>query len=156
EDAGADRRLDSGAATFVVAAAGPALVREVRAGTADAGVTVVVPAPTVDGAAAGGERDRTIAVETTGPVRTELLVTGRLGRDLAYGARLAASAGAPWLRIQLTLTSLSRQPYSRVRSAPITVATGAGSAQVGLDGGGVRRFDSLARAHRLEQRDAGP
>jgi hypothetical protein len=148
-----DRVLDAGPVGFVVPKSGTPLLRAVRRGGAELPIRVDEPGPVIDGVDQSGVRDRHLSVETDGPVRTELLVSGRYASDLTYDARLAAFAGTPWLRVQLTLTSLSQRPYSHIRSFPLAIGFGADAGELGL-GSSVRRFASLASPHRVAQPDA--
>jgi hypothetical protein len=109
---------------------------------------------TADGGDGGqaAEGDWQIRVETEGPVRTELLATGRDANDLAYELRIAAFAGTRWLRLQLTVTSLSSRTYLPIRSLPLVVGVPATHAAAGL-GGATKAFD-LDRSHDVVQPDA--
>ena len=86
--------------------------------------TVAVPTLAADGGTSDPVAGARVTVETDGPVRTELLVRSRYADDLAWEARVAAFAGSPALRVQLTLTSLANRPYTRIRSFRLPVTAG--------------------------------
>jgi hypothetical protein len=127
--------LDSGALAVDVARTPAGVFRELRLGARSVPVRLARPLAVLGAAKLvdpGGEWQ--LGVETEGPVRTELLLGGRDGNDLAYELRIASFAGARWLRLQLTVTSLASHPYTSIRSFPLTVEVGVTGATVGIDG----------------------
>jgi hypothetical protein len=126
--------LDSGGLAVEIARKAPALLREVRLGARAVPIGFPRPHAVVDGGSATDGSDWQIDVETEGPVRTELLATGRDANDLAYELRIASFAGTRWLRLQLTVTSLSSRPYTAVRSLPLAIDLPVSRAAVGVDG----------------------
>jgi len=145
----AGQRIATGALDALVARDG-ALVRDLQPGAAQVGRPTLT-ADDVTGQDAGNSR---LSVETQGPVRTELLLTGRHAGDLVSEVRLAAFAGSPAIRMQLTLTSLSDRPYTRIRSLLLPIGGAFATGVLGL-GGAARRFP-LDEPHGVEQLDAGP
>jgi hypothetical protein len=145
--------LDSGALAVEVARGPASLLREVRLGGHPVPIRLARPLVVLDAAKLtdpGGEWQ--IGVETEGPVRTELLLSGRDGNDLAYEVRIASFAGTRWLRLQLTVTSLSSRPYTPIRLLPVVVDVAASRAAVGIDG--ATKTLSLDRPHDVVQPDA--
>jgi hypothetical protein len=148
--------LSSGRVGLEIARTPPAFFRKLHLGDAVLPIELAAPALTADDAKHDGAevRDWTVGIETQGPVRTELLVTGRDSTGVAYEGRLAAFAGTPWVRLQLTVTALADRSYTRIRSLVLNLATGLPfrRALIGLDGG-PKAFD-LAASHGLAQLDA--
>jgi len=149
------RVLDSGALRVTVPAGGEALLADLAAGAVRLSGTVPLPALAVDGAPGGAPSHEGVTVETEGPVRTELLVTGRYPAGIAYEVRIAAFAGEPFLRLQHTITNLADPHYAPLRSLLLAVPGHFTEAAVGIDGGR-RPLAALARGHQLRHTDAMP
>src|SRR3989442_725652 len=113
------------------------------------------PAAGVGGPPGGAPAPDGVAVETEGPVRPELLVTGRYPAGIAYEVRIAAFAGERFLRLQHTITDLADPHYAPLRSLLLTVPGHFTEAAVGIDGGR-RVLGELARGHELRHTDATP
>ena len=146
--------LTSGPLELTVPRDATATLRSARLKGRPALGEVPVPDPAVAEQSPGALRDLRSGIETEGPVRTEVLLQGRYPSDLTFELRIAAFAGQPWVRVQLTLTSFSSRSYSRITSFPFTVRGRFASGAVGV-GGGARRFEDLKEAHTLAQWDAG-
>jgi rhamnogalacturonyl hydrolase YesR len=145
--------LSTGVVSALVPKDASALLEDVRIGDAPAGVGVARPAFVLDGVTSGDDvRDPHLGIETEGPVRTEVLLTGRDASDLVWEARIAAFAGVPSLRVQLTLTSLSTRPYTHVRSFLVAV-NGADFTEGALGVGGTTRRFPLDEPHEIFQPD---
>jgi hypothetical protein len=148
--------LSSGPIGLAVTRTPAGFFRKVRIGDADLPMELAPPALEADGLKRDDPdvRDWRIAVETEGPVRTELLFTGRDPGDIALEGRVAAFAGTPWVRLQLTITSLSDRSYTRIRSLVLTLESGSAFRRgaLGLDGH-AKPFD-LDAPHGLAQLDA--
>ena len=117
-----------------------------------------IPPPTlhVEGAAPATPTIARVAVETAGPVRTELLVSGRYPQGIDYEARLAVFAGQPWLRLQLTVTDMADAEFAPVRSLALALGGPFTRAALGVDGA-ARAFNPLgADHHELVQADPEP
>src|SRR5258707_198132 len=99
-----------------------------------AGPAVVGPHRRASHFRAGVSRART-AVEAEGPVRTELLLTGRYPQGLTYEVRIAAFAGQPFLRIRHTITDMADVHYAPLRSFALAVPGHFTTAAAGIDGG---------------------
>ena len=153
-DAGPDWRVETGGVELTIPRAAPTLLRSVRLGNGPAQPLGVGYGATID-----AERENqsvtsaTALTETSGPVRTEFLLTGRDAHDLAYEARVAVLAGIPGLRVRLTVTSLSTHAYTRITSLPITVEGGLSAGLVGI-AGTARHFVPLDGPHVFRQLDA--
>ena len=150
------RVLDSGALRVTVPSRGTALLADLTAeGTRVAG-PVALPDLVVDGVRGGPPgRDR-MAVETEGPVRTELLATGRYPQGMAWEVRVAAFAGQRFIRLQHTVTNVADPHYAPVRSFALVVPGKFDRAEVGIDGGS-RAIPALdAEPHELFHDDATP
>src|SRR5438876_3666017 len=156
-EAGRDgaRVLDTGALRVTVPARGEALLADLAAGPVRLAGAVPLPALAVDRARRGAPSHEGVTVETEGPVRTELLVTGRYPAGIAYEVRIAAFAGERFLRLQHTITDLADPHYAPLRSLLLTVPGHFTEAAVGIDGGR-RTLGELARGHELRHTDATP
>lgn len=145
------RVLDTGPVAVAIPANGDALIDAVRHDGSELLGRVALPAldvGTVEQAAPAS-----VAVETSGPIRTELLLKGRYPSGIAYEARLAVFAGQPLVRLQLTITSMADRAYVPVKGLVVTLPGTLRDAVVGIDGSS-QRFDAIARAHTFLQRDA--
>lgn len=131
-----------------------ALFAGIAAGDARMGA-IAEPELVVDGVRGGPAGRATLAVETEGPVRTEILLGGRYPAGMAYEVRVAAFAGEPFLRVAHTITNLADALYAPVRSLRLVVPGTFTSAAVGLDGL-ARPLGSLTAVHRVVHRDATP
>jgi hypothetical protein len=151
---GGDVVLDTGALRVVVPADGSAVVREITAGRARVGA-IALPALRADGVAPGAPVPSAVRVETDGPVRTELLLTGRDGAGVDSELRLAVFAGQRIVRLQHTVTHRGAPGYLPVRALPLVVPGHFDAAAFGIDAG-VRRFAPLAGPHVLRHADAAP
>jgi len=149
-DEGPGVQLTAGVLDALVPRSGPALVRDVVAG----GATLQIGRPvlTVDDVDGNEARDTRFEIETQGPVRTEIVTAAHHASDLVWEARIAAFAGTPWLRVQLTVTSFSSRHYSRIRRLLLPVTGEFTSAALGV--GGAPRRTTLATPHAVEQLDA--
>jgi hypothetical protein len=152
ETAGAARTLDSGSLRVVVSGGG-AMIDELAGGAAKIG-PLAAPRLIVEGLKSEEPAPGDVEVETEGPVRTELLVTGRYPQGFVYEARVAAFAGQPFVRLQVTLTSMVDRSFSPLRRfgffIPATVAAG----EFGIDGAAHRV--SASTTHALRHDDATP
>jgi hypothetical protein len=148
------RTLDTGAITVTIPADGAALASGVVAGGRRLGPIAL---PTLRIGSEDGERPSPgrVAVETEGTVRTELLLTGRYPRGVAYEARVAVFAGQPFLRLRHTITNLADALYAPVRSLALVVPGSFTSATLGIDGG-ARPLASLGEPHELRHDDTTP
>jgi hypothetical protein len=148
------RRLDSGALRATVPGRGTVLLADLTAADTRLAGPVLLPSLVVEGRhGAPPSRDR-LAIETEGPVRTELLLTGRYADGIAYELRIAAFAGQQFLRLRLTLVNLGDARYAPLRSLALAFPGPFTAVAVGLDGG-TRDLD-LAAAHELIHLDATP
>jgi hypothetical protein len=134
--------LDAGPVRVALPAGGDAPVVELTLAGATDGVAVSLPLLGFDGARPEAARGREIAVESSGAVRTELVVRGRYPQGLGYEVRIAAFAGQPFVRLQHTLTNLADPPYALVGTLALGVTGGIARAIAGLDGAG-RPFQEL-------------
>ncbi len=146
------RTFDTGAVTISVPANGDALLAGVR----DDGTTLLgrVPLPSLDAGTVEAPAPDRATVETSGPIRTELLLSGRYPNGIAYEARLAVFAGQPFVRLQLTLTSMSDRPYVPIKALALTLAAALQDAAVGIDGTSTRFTTLDGQPHTFLQRDA--
>jgi hypothetical protein len=145
------RRLTTGPLSLFVPNDGSALATDVLLDDG-ARATVAIPTLAADGGTSDPVAGARVTVETEGPVRTELLIRSRYADDLAWEARVAAFAGSPVLRVQLTLTSLTNRTYTRIRSFRMPVT--AGDLTTGYLGvGGASRKVGLDATHAIEQLD---
>ncbi|MGH7893532.1 MAG: hypothetical protein ACREQL_02635 [Candidatus Binatia bacterium] len=150
-----DYVLATGEVEITVPRTGDVLIASARTGPAPGFGPIAVPTPAVEGAPEGKPRDPSARLETDGPVRSEILLSGRYPSDLAYDARLAVFAGSPVVRLQLTVTSRATRPYSRIRSLPLVIPGRFEAGSIGV-GGDPQRYPALPRAHELRQTDASP
>lgn len=146
--------IDTGAIRVAIPASGDALATSVVAGERQLSGKIPLPALVVADGPAQAPAPGDVAVETEGPVRTELLLRGRYPCGIAYEARVAAFAGEPAIRLQLTLTSLADEAYIPLRAVTLALPGPFTSAEIGVDGAATR-FASLAQPHRLTQVDVG-
>jgi hypothetical protein len=147
------KTLSTGVVSALVPNDAAALLQDLRIGDAPAGVVLARPALRLDGVEGGdGARDARLTVETEGPVRTELLLSARHPSDLVWEARIAAFAGVPWLRIQLTLTSQATRSYTHIGSLAL-VASGTDFTEGALGVGGRARQFALGDPHEIVQPD---
>jgi hypothetical protein len=116
-------------------------------------VPLVLAPLALDGGGGGAPGAPSIAVETDGPVRTELLLRGRYPSGVDYEARCAVFAGQPFVRVRLTVTDVADAPFLALRSLALDAPGAFERAAVGLDGRG-RRFASLDPPHELVQPDS--
>ena len=144
-------RLTTGPLSLSVPNDGSALAKDVLLDDG-ARASVAVPTLAADGGTSAAVPGARVTVETEGPVRTELLLRGRYADDLAWEARVAAFAGSPVLRVQLTLTSLANRTYTRIRSVRLPV-TAADPTSGFLGVGGASRKVALDGTHAIEQLD---
>ncbi|MCW5891929.1 MAG: hypothetical protein KIT14_15505 [bacterium] len=150
---GAAQQLDTGPLTLTVPGDGAALATTLRTGGTTLLARLPLPALTLaDGAAVPPVPAGPPSVETDGPVRTELLLRGRYGTELAYEARIAVFAGQPVVRLQLTLTHLGASHDVAIRSLALDVAGSFDEGAMGVDGA-VKRFRTLVDPHALRQLD---
>lgn len=147
------RVLDAGPIQVTVPGAGTTLV-ELAAGPHR--LPIALPTLDVERAAPARATVARVAVETAGPVRTELVVTGRYPQGVDYEARLAVFAAKPWVRLQLTVTNMADAEFAPIRSLALAFAGPFARAALGVDGAG-RLFTLLgAEHHDLVQADAAP
>ncbi|TMB51726.1 MAG: hypothetical protein E6J56_18430 [Deltaproteobacteria bacterium] len=153
-DTAAGRVLDTGALRVTVPVSGPTLAELAH----DDGAVQPIAAPTLllDGAPPATPAIVRVAVETVGPVRTELLVTGRYPQGIDYELRLAVFAGEPWVRLQLTITDMADAEFAPVRSLALAALGPFARASLGIDGNArtvqIRGNDR----HELRHADAEP
>jgi hypothetical protein len=102
-----------------------------------------------EGAMAGA-----LTVETSGPVRTEVLVTGAFPSGLDYEVRLAVFAGLPLVRVRHTLINRGRQPTAEVVSLRTPVSLPARSGVLSVDGHAISIARLGPQARVVYQRDA--
>ena len=153
EERAETRVLDAGPLQVTVPRGGTTLA-ELAAGPHR--VPLTLPALHVEGAAPATASVERVAVETAGPVCTELLVTGRYPQGIDYEARLAVFAGQPWVRLQFTVTNMADAEFAPIRSLALAFAGPFARAALGIDGMG-RPFTLLgADHHELVQADAEP
>lgn len=145
--------LTTGVVSALVPKDAAALLRDIRIGDGTGGIDLGRPGLVVDDATGDALRDVRLSVETEGPVRTEVLLAASHPSDIAWEARIAAFAGVPWLRLQLTVTSLAARPYSRIRSLLLPVS-GAEFVDGAVGVGGSSRRLALREPHRFAQPDA--
>ena len=147
------RVLDSGALRVRVASDGDAPLAELTVGSTS--VRLGLPTLVVDGAKAGAPGSRKVAVETEGPLRTELLVTGRYPQGIDYETRIAVFAGQPFVRVQETIINRADPHYAPLRSLALPVSGRFTRGSVGVDGE-TRPFEGLKPPHELTHADAVP
>ena len=152
ESVGATRTLDSGSLRAVVSGAGNALIDQLSSGTTKLG-PIAAPQLVADGQQPEGPGSTAVEVETEGPVRTEILVTGRYPQGLVYEARVAAFAGQPFVRLQITLTSMVDRSFTPLRRFGFVVPASVTAGEFGIDGL-PRRVSSAP--HALRHDDATP
>ena len=148
------RVLDAGALRLTLPADGTAGLGDLAAG-AHALAPIALPALVVDGLPAGAPEPGPTSVETEGPVRTEVLLTGRYPQGIAYEARVAAFAGQPYVRLRLTITHLADRSYAPLRTLAFGVPGHFTRAALGIDGT-ARPLPSLDQPHELHHADAAP
>jgi hypothetical protein len=153
EGADGARVLDAGVLRATVPARGDTLLADLAAGRLRA--PVALPRLMVDGARSETPSRERVAVETEGPVRSELLVSGRYPQGIAYEVRIAAFAGKPFLRLRHTVTNLGEAHYAQLRSLTLAIPGRFASAALGIDGG-ERGLSPLDGAHELRHSDATP
>jgi hypothetical protein len=147
------REVATGAISARVPASGDVLLADVVAGAG--GVDAGVPLPQLalaNGQPTRGEVTR-LDVETAGPIRTEILLTGRHPHGMAFEARVAFFAGQPLVRVRYTLTNLGDPLEAKVRRLAFTVPGHFTRGTLGVDGG-TRTFETLEHVH--EVRHAAP
>jgi len=150
------RVLDAGALRVTIPARGTALLTDVIAGGARLAGPIALPDLVIDGVKGGPPLRERLAVETEGPVRSEVLVTGRYPQGIAWEVRVAAFAGQRYLRLRHTITNLADPHYASVRSLALAVPGRFERAEVGIDGGD-RAIPALdGRPHELFHDDATP
>lgn len=149
---GGGQELDTGAFTLTVPGDGAALATSVRAGGTTLVERIPLPALTLATGAAAPVPAGPPTVETDGPVRTELLLRGSYGSEVAYEARVAAFAGQPVLRLQLTLTHMGTSHDVAIRGLALDVPGTFDEGALGVDGA-AKRFASLVDPHVLRQLD---
>lgn len=145
------RAFDTGPVQIAVPADGGALLAGIRNGATS--LLGRVGLPTLDVGTVAPPTPGPVTVETSGPIRTELLLRGTYPSNVAYEARLAVFAGQPVVRLQLTLTSLSDSAYVPIKGLVLTLADTITGGSIGIDGS-ARRFETLAKPQSLLQRDA--
>ena len=145
--------VDAGALRVEVHESDAALLARLTAGTHR--IDLPLPELTTDTAGAAPPAPGRVTVETQGPVRTELLLTGRYPQGLAYELRLAAFAGRPFVRLQYTVTNVADPDYMQIRSLPIVVPGAFAAAEIGVDER-TREWKTLVGSHELRQLDAAP
>ncbi len=146
------RVIDAGPLHATIPDGGEVLWSELVVGDHRLGA-LPLPALVVDGSPAGPPVPDRMRIETDGPVRTELLLTGRYPAGITYEMRVAFFAGQPLVRVEHTITSVVDQPYLPVRSLALAVERPFQSAALGLDGSR-RVFSTLERPHALRQTEA--
>jgi hypothetical protein len=154
ESRGSHRMLDTGVLRFVVPGDGSGLLAELVVGARQVRGPIPLPALSLAGAEAALPRLEALTVETDGPVRTELLLSGRYAQGVAWELRLGAYAGQPFVRVQHTVTNLA-DGYAAVRSLPFAIGEPFTAGELGIDGG-ARRFPRLDAPHELLQAEAVP
>jgi hypothetical protein len=147
-------RVDTGVLRATVPARGGAWLTEVAVGDVRPG-PIALPTLAVDGAPAAPPTRERVTLETEGPVRTELLATGRYPQGMAWELRIAAFAGQPFLRLRHSLTNVADAHYAPVRSLALALPGRFTSAALGVDGG-ERTIAPLDAAHELVHLDAMP
>jgi hypothetical protein len=148
------RHVETGVIRASVAGAGDALLRELSTGEQRL-EPILVPALSLRDGASGRTTVERVVVETEGPIRTELLATGRYAAGLAYQARLAFFAGKPFVRVQHTVTNVGDARYLPLASLRLTVPGRFTQGTVGVDDGS-RPLAPLDTSHLLRQDDAAP
>ncbi len=145
--------VDTGVLRVTVPAGGDALATGVELDGRRVAGTIPLPAIALEATKARDPSPEPARVETAGPVRVEVLLSGQWPDGIAYEARLAAFAGQPVLRLRYTLVNKAFASFVSVRrlgvSAPGVFTSGA----FGI-GGEMRRLASLAEPHTLRQPDA--
>jgi len=149
------RVLASGALRVTVPGGGKPMLAELSTGSHALAAPVALPTLVVDGLPGGPPRPGPTTVETEGPVRTELLLTGHYPQGIRYEARLAVFAGQPLVRVQLTITNVADQPYARLRALTLALPGEFTSGALGVDGS-TRVLSSLAPRRELRHLDAAP
>ena len=153
EERAETRVLDTGPLQVTVPGTGTTLA-ELAAGSHR--VPIALPALHVEGAAPATATVARLAVESVGPVCTELLVTGRYPQGIDYEARLAVFAGQPWIRLQLTVTNVADAEFAPIRSLALAFAGPFARAALGIDAASRAFTDLGADRHELVQTDAEP
>jgi hypothetical protein len=106
----------------------------VRLPSTGGAATVIVGATTLTLAGRAPEEPPPgrLAVETSGPVRTEILATGRYPSGIEYEVRLAFFAGLPLVRVRHTLLNQSVHPTAAIAAlrAPVTLPARHGALSV--------------------------
>jgi hypothetical protein len=151
------RVLDTGALRVTLPARGTALLTDLSVGGARLPGPVALPALAVASVPGGPPTRDRLTVETEGPVRSELVATGRYPQGITWEVRVAAFAGQRFLRLEHTVTNMADPHYAPVRSLLLTVPGKFASAQVGVDGH-ARSIGALdgRRLHELVHDDAAP
>jgi hypothetical protein len=135
-------RIETGAAELVFPRRGRSLLDAVRLGNGGTTRLETTCAPAVEGGPPAPVEASHAVLETSGPIRTEILLEARDSGGLAFETRLATFAGSTAVRLQLTVTSLAARPYTDVRALPVAVqAPDVREAVFGV-AGGVRRLDT--------------
>jgi hypothetical protein len=153
ETRAATLRVDTGVLRVDVSADPPGIA-QVEAGSARVGPITLPRLRLATGAdeAPGAAR---LERETEGPVRTEILVTGRWAAGLDYEARLAAFAGSPLLRLRLTVVHRADADYLALRALPLEIPGRLVRAATSVDGK-VTAFAPLDAPHTVRHDDARP
>jgi hypothetical protein len=147
-----ERLIDTGPLRLAVREDGRTLLAAASTARARLPAPIQIPAlGLADRDVAPPSPDR-VQVEREGPVRTELLFTGRYPPGVAYQLRLAAFAGRPFVRVRHTLINVTDAPAVPIRSLALVVPGRFREASVGVDGS-PHALESLAPPRDLVQAD---
>jgi hypothetical protein len=146
------RAIDTGRLHATVPLRGDALWTDVHVDGHHLG-TLPLPALTIEGRPAVAASPADLQVETDGPVRAELLYTGRYAAGLTYELRVSFFAGQSFVRLEHTVTSVSDDPYLRLRSLALSLPGAFETGAVGIDGV-ERTLATLEPPHTLFQPEA--
>jgi hypothetical protein len=147
------RVIDSGALRVRVASDPDGPLADLTAGSAS--VRVGLPTLVVEGVKGGVPGKRKVTVETEGPLRTEVLVTGRYPQGIAYETRIAVFAGQPFVRVQQTVINRADPHYAPLRSLALPLSARFTRGSIGVDGE-TRALEGLTPPHELTHVDAVP
>jgi hypothetical protein len=151
DDTAAGRTVHAGPLRAVI---GPDASLRLPSSGGAAAVVVGAAALTLAGRPPERPLPGTLTVETSGSVRTEVLVAGRYGSGVEYEVRLAFFAGLPLVRVRHTLINRSVRPTAEIVSLLTPVSLPARGGALGVDGRIVQVPRLEARARVVHQRDA--
>jgi len=141
--------IDTGLLRLTVPGSGTALARRIVVAGRPIATTIPLPARAEPGEPARNPP----RLETTGPVRAEVLLTGRWPDGLAYEARLAAFAGTGALRLRYTLVHRGQAESIPLRRLGVAVIQDLEGGAFGL-GSGAKAVAPLVESHTLRLLDA--